>query len=29
MKTFEIFDKYEKRHLGANEQDIKTMLDAN
>jgi len=28
MKTFEIFDKYEKRHLGANEQDIKTMLDA-
>ncbi|MBN8545584.1 MAG: aminomethyl-transferring glycine dehydrogenase [Ignavibacteria bacterium] len=27
MKTFEIFDKFEKRHIGPNEHEIKLMLD--
>jgi len=27
MKTFDIFDKFEKRHIGPNEHEIKLMLD--
>ncbi len=27
MKTFEIFDRFEKRHIGPNEHEIKLMLD--
>lgn len=28
MKTFDIFDKFEKRHIGPNENEIKLMIDA-
>ena len=27
MKTFEIFDRFEKRHIGPGEHEIKLMLD--